>query len=344
MKPYLTLLLLFGVIINYPVYSQTPQFDRVAFFQDTAVLNVALITNMDKLLSVHKQNAHPITGHFKVSFPDGSLIDNPVLLDIRGHYRMEHCYVPPIRLSFDYKDSSVFYSLKSIKLVNECKVAKSYEQFLLKEYLAYKIFNLFTDKSFRVRLINLSFQDSAGKKKPISEYAYLMEDIKELAKRNNCHVWKRGKRNTEETNRQQMTLIALFQYMIGNTDWAVSVNHNIKLIATNTDSNARPYAVPYDFDYSGIVNTDYAVPDERLEIETVRQRLYRGYARNLEELNETLKIFEEKKESIFALINNFSLLTPYSKKEMTDYLNEFYAEIKRPDQVKSIFIDNARTN
>jgi hypothetical protein len=38
------------------------------------------------------------------------------------------------------------------------------------------------------------------------------------------------------------------------------------------DSTARPVVVPYDFDYAGIVDAYYAVPNEGLEIENVRQR------------------------------------------------------------------------
>ena len=139
-----------------------------------------------------------------------------------------------------------------------------------------------------------------------------------------------------------MTLVAIFEYMIGNTDWAVSVDHNTKLIMPEKDSIARPYVVPYDFDYSGLVNTEYAVPDEKLELENVRQRLYRGFPRTLLEVNEALDIFKEKKEKIYALINNFDLLTTSSKKEMIYYLDSFYDSIKKTGDVKSIFIDNAR--
>jgi len=196
--------------------------------------------------------------------------------------------------------------------------------------------------SFHVRLLHLNLQDSAGKKKTITEHAFLLEDIKEVAKRNDCKEWGKSRVNTEATNRKQMTLVAIFEYMIGNTDWAVSVDHNTKLIVSDKDSSGRPYVVPYDFDYSGLVNTEYAVPDERLELENVQQRLYRGFPRTLLEVNEALDIFKEKKGQIYALINNFDLLTSGSKKEMIYYLDGFYDSIKKTEDVKSIFIENAR--
>jgi hypothetical protein len=344
MKQYFPVALLFCASAFQTAHGQKTKLDRLSFFGDTSVLNVTLTTNMNKVLINHKKNGFNINASLATTLPDGTPVKEPVVLDVRGHYRMENCYIPPIRLKFNNNGESVFYSWKPLKLVSECKISKDNEQYLLKEFIVYKIFNQLTEKSFRVRLLNLTFIDSAGKKKPTTEYAFLLEDIKDLAKRNDCVEWKWGKRNTEETHRKQMTLVAVFEYMIGNTDWAVSVKHNIKLIVPANDTSSRPYAVPYDFDYSGLVNTDYAVPDERLEIENVRQRLYRGYPRSIGELDEVLNIFREKKESIYALINHFDLLTSRSKADITGYLDDFYTSIGRPAEVKSIFVDNARTN
>jgi hypothetical protein len=131
--------------------------------------------------------------------------------------------------------------------------------------------------------------------------------------------------------------------MIGNTDWGVSVGHNIKLIQSKEDSSSRPFAVPYDFDYSGLVNTDYSIPDEKLGTETVLQRVYRGFPRSVEELNKILDIFKQQKENIYDAINEFNLLTDKSKRQMKDYLDGFFDVIKNPTAVKSIFINDART-
>ncbi len=281
--------------------------------------------------------------HFVTKLSDGTDVDDQIQLEMRGHFRHDYCYVPPLKVIFKYKKESVFSSLKSLKLVSQCRLPSMYDQYILKEFLVYKMFNMITDMSFRVRLMNMNFQDSAGKKKAITEHAFLMEDIKDLAKRNNCVEWGKGNLNTESTNRRQMTIVSIFEYMIGNTDFAVSANHNIRLIVLDKDSISRPFAVPYDFDYSGLVNTEYAVPDEKLEIENVKVRVYRGFPRTMPELNEVLDIFSQKKEKIYAMIKNFELLNPFSKKEMTEYLDGFFDIIKNPVQVKAIFIDGART-
>ena len=197
--------------------------------------------------------------------------------------------------------------------------------------------------SFRVRLLSLNWQDTMSKAKSITEYAFLLEDTKDLAERNGCFEMKQVKLNTEATDRRQMTLVAIFEYMIGNTDWAIPVNHNTKLIIPKSDSSRRPYVIPYDFDYSGLVNTDYAIPDPNLSIQTVRDRLYRGFARSITELNDVLATFNARRKAIYDLVNNFDLLTPTTKKDVIGYLDEFYSIINDPQQVNQIFILNART-
>jgi len=140
-----------------------------------------------------------------------------------------------------------------------------------------------------------------------------------------------------------MTLVSIFQYMIGNTDWSVTVNHNIRLIRTKGDSVSRPYPVPYDFDYAGLVNAGYAIPAEQLGTQSVKERVYRGYPRNIAELNTIMEVFKERKEKIYSLIKNFDLLSSGNKKEMINYLDEFYSAIKSDSDLKQLFIDNART-
>jgi hypothetical protein len=121
-----------------------------------------------------------------------------------------------------------------------------------------------------------------------------------------------------------MTIVAIFQYMIRNTDFGVSANHNIILIQTAKDSTARPIVVPYDFDYAGLVDAYYAVPNEGLPIENVRQRLYRGYSRTEEELNAALAIFNQQKEKYTHSSIILTLLTEKNRKNIIDYLDDFY--------------------
>jgi hypothetical protein len=169
-----------------------------------------------------------------------------------------------------------------------------------------------------------------------------MENEKDLASRNNCTDWKKDDIGDQGTDRHQMTTVALFEYMIGNTDWSVFAGHNIKLLLSKTDSFQHFYPVPYDFDYSGFVNTNYATPDPRLNISSVRERVYRGYPRTIEELDEALAVFKNQKNNMYSLINNFYLLNSRDKKDLAFYLDQFFDLINHPEQVKEAFIRNAR--
>lgn len=337
-------LFLFKCPVNYGQNAVLAKsIDKGQFFKDTAMLNATITTNVNHILRQRHKEGAQFPAYFSSTFPDGFSVHDSILLEVRGHFRRDYCYLPPIKVIFKNSKSSVVKSLGSLKLVSQCRTLAADKQYLLKEFLIYKIYNLLTDMSFRVRLLNLNWEDTANKAKSVTEYAFLIEDVKDLAERNNCFDIKDAKLKTEATDRKRMTLVAIFEYMIGNTDWAVPNDHNVKLIVPKTDSSHRPYVIPYDFDYSGFVNTDYAIPDEKLPIQTVRERLYRGFPRTVEELNDALAIFKERKIAMYELINNFNLLTPKNKKEMIDYLNDFFSIINDPQQVSDIFIRYART-
>jgi hypothetical protein len=342
MKIFLTALVLYFISSTQTIYSQSSPVDKVQFFKDETPINAKIEAYWSKLIKQKNKPGQITPARFVTVLPGNTIIDEPAQLEVRGHFRREYCFVPPIKLIFKKSDTSKMHHLKSLKLVSTCKSSNIYQQYLLKEFLIYKMYNLLTDKSLRVRLLNIDYADSSGKKNEFAGPAFLIEDEKDMAKRNKCIDWSKGKIFTESTDRKQMTLVSIFEYMIGNTDWSVPANHNIKLIQSKEDTTSRPFAVPYDFDYAGIINTDYAVPDPLLNTETVQQRVYRGFKRTLDEINETLLIFQEQKAGIYNLINNFEQLTPGSKKNMTNYLDEFYQEISKPKEVKSVFVDNAR--
>ncbi|MBZ5859543.1 hypothetical protein [Flavihumibacter profundi] len=343
MKTNNSILLIFFSITCQFIYGQATPVNKVKFFEEQAPLSVTLAANWNKIINQKNNTGYVYPGMFICKLPDSTLVNDSINLEVRGHFRREHCYLPPIKINFKKYDQSVMYPLKSLKLVNSCKANSVSDQNLLKEYLIYKMYNLFTDKSFRVRLLNIEYKDSSGKSNKFTEHAFFIEDVDEMAKRNDCIEWEHANLNQETTERNQMTILAIFEYMVGNTDWAVSANHNIKLIQSKQDSTSRPYAVLYDMDWSGLVNSDYAVPDPILNTETVKERVYRGFPRTQEEINSAIDQFKKQKENIYALINNFELLTPKSKKGMIDYLDEFFDTINSPKQVKYVFIDNART-
>lgn len=342
MKSIFAIVLTCLTLIAQQGYCQKNGIDKEEFFKNETLLKVTIESYWSKLFNQKNKEGRAFPGRFIAKINDTIDVNEPVNLTVRGHFRRDFCFIPPLKLGFTKTGDSRMHSLKSIKLVSTCKGNSTYEQYLVKEFVVYKIYNLLTDKSIRTRFLNVDYKDSNGSKSTFIEPAFFTEDLKDMAKRNKCIEWKKGKLATESTNRKQMTLVAVFEFMIGNTDWSVPGNHNILLIQSKEDSTSVPFAVPYDFDYSGLVNTDYAIPDPLLNTEHVQERVYRGYPRTMEELNETLQIFLQQKDKIYATINNFEPLSARTKKGMTSYLDEFYKIINNPKDVKYSFIEKAR--
>lgn len=339
-KKIAVLFILLFFIPDGTIPAQIPAIDRKKFFTDEDVIEITLTTDFRNLVT-HKKKEIYQAATITFNLPDSIKLTEEIEIKARGEYRKAECYIPNIMLNFKTPRAKALTKLGRLKLVWGCDKTSYNEQLILKEYLVYKIYNLLTDKSFRVRLVRISGTDLKGKIKPFTEYAFFIEDVDDMARRNNC-VETEAKVHTEATDRQQATLMALFQYMIANTDFAVPLSRNIKLIQSKGDSLSPPYAVPYDFDYCGLVNARYAIPPEELPITSVRQRLYRGFPRTMEELKFALQIIHTQHPAIDSLITNFGPLSEHNKKEMIKYLDEFFKVTVKEKDIKELFIDKAR--
>lgn len=323
------------------IRAQTSAVDSIKFFTDEGLIEITLTTDIGKLQI--KENAETYQpADISVHFPDNTIISEQIQLYARGKSRRVNCELPPIMLDFHNPTSPKLYPLSRLKLVVGCANSNVDEQLLLKEFIIYKIYNLFEEKSFRARLVRVNYKDTKGKMKPYSQYAFLLEDVDDMAKRNGCKASKKVAFDVDENDPALMNKVDIFEYMIGNTDWSVPGNHNIKMIYPRNDEKAKVLPVPYDFDNSGLVNAYYAIPSDVIGTTAVTQRVYRGYSRPISEVQRTLDIFKTKRESINSLVNGFELLKPKTKKDIIDYLDDFYKTINNENKVKSFFVDNAR--
>lgn len=318
------------------------QIDSIKFFEEQSVINLTLETDLKDLLG-KRQNERFIPATVTMAFENGTNITEQIKLSVRGIFRKENCFMPGLRLDFHNPTSPRLYKLDKLKLVCGCSQGAANEQLVLREYIAYKVFNQLTELSFRVRLVNITFKDASGKRKPYTQHGFFIEDVDMMAKRNGMKEFENPITTQEITNRDQITLVSIFQYFLGNTDWSVPNYHNVKLIIRDGE-NERPYAVPYDFDICGFVDPPYATIDERFQIETVRERLYRGFARPMEDLQKIVKLYNEKKDAIYNLYNSFTLLDSKSKSWLIKFTDDFYKTINDARSVQRIFIDETRPN
>jgi len=127
--------------------------------------------------------------------------------------------------------------------------------------------------------------------------------------------------------------VAVFEYMIGNSDWSVPYLHNIKLL----DKTTYITAVPYDFDHSGIIEAKYAHPPQALNLYSVRERIYRGITYSPAVYQQVFDNFRRVKPQIYALYENNPQLEKGYIKRTINYLDEFYKTIDNPKSIKEVF-------
>jgi hypothetical protein len=138
----------------------------------------------------------------------------------------------------------------------------------------------------------------------------------------------------EQTDEDNFLTMALFEYMIGNTDWSVQYLQNIKLIAK--DGELAPYTVPYDFDHAGIVGAPYAMPAEELLLSSTKERRYRGYCiEDIHKFDHAIEKFNAIKDEVYSLFTNDPLLTSSYKKTTLKFIDDFYKTLNDPKTLKS---------
>ena len=341
MKKFFSILFI-AAAIYLPVSAQ--KVDRVKFFEDESTVNVNLEFDMKDLLAKKALDRY-LPGTFSMTMKDGSTVSQKMEVTARGNFRRETCFMPGLKINFKKDSTGPLSKFKEVKLTNGCSQGEDPGQLVVKEFLAYKIYNELTDMSLRVRFMNISFKDLSGKRKPYTQYGFFIEDIDDMAKRNKMVEIEGTQYYTEQTNRDQMTLVTLFQYLIGNTDWSVPAYHNIKLIGPKEEQNVRPYVVAYDFDICGLVDPPYATIDEKLQeqISSVRERLNRGFPRTMEELKMAVQLFNDRKEKIMNLVKNNEYLNARNKANTVQYIEDFYKTINNDRELKKIFVDGGRT-
>jgi hypothetical protein len=309
---------------------------QTGLFETNEILAVRIAGTISDVLNDRGDNPkyHLLTLFYFTK--DSSQVSMPVNIKARGHFRKDknNCTWPPLLLSFTKKDIprySPFEGQEKLKLVMPCRG----DEFVVREWLLYKLYNLITPKSFRARLVRLTMDD-VTKKKQNTFYGILLEDEQQMARRNKTIIVERKMLNPLNTEPDAFLQMAVFQYMIGNTDWSVQFQQNVKLLAE--DSLAIPTTVPYDFDHAGLVDAPYAKPAEELEMAAVTERRYRGYCiADMKTYEPVISLFNRLKKDFYSVYTDCSLINAKYIKTATRYLDEFYNTINNPKELQAAF-------
>lgn len=338
------ILILFFIALAH-LRAQTESLTKeIPLFQSDEIIQLRLEADFKTVFSFKDDSTYfPAL----ISFADS--LGLPHNLDIkirtRGKTRRESdvCKFTPLRLKFSKKEAinTVFAEQKAIKLVTHCNSQDFCEQNTIIEYLIYRAFNILTDSSLQVRPVMINYVYTDRKKDSVQKFAFFLEHDKHLAKRLGGIEIEGEKTHPNRFHSFHMCLMDMFQYMIGNTDYSAYELHNIKLIRDKT-RRLPPIAIPYDFDWSGLVSAYYAVPNPSLHTNDVTDRVYRGFKRRPEIVYYNIEKFKAKKKEIYQLFNEFELLSKKERKHVIKYLDEFYRIINNKRLVQREFVDNAR--
>ncbi len=268
----------------------------------------------------------------------------PVNIALRGITRRtsEICDFPPLRIDFTTPPpaSSMFAGQRRLKLVTHCRNNPSFQQNLLLEYAAYRMYNVLTPRSFLVRLASIDYRNNDGR--PIvSRVGFFIEDLDDVAKRNGTRELHAPDRiPVADLSPPDSARYALFQHMISNHDWSMRAGpvgddccHNARLIGALGPGTVIP--VPYDFDFSGLVSAPYAMPPEELRINSVRQRFYRGYCNHNPQVGAAAAQIRAARPAILSAIAQVPGLEERTRARATSYLDGFFGEIATDASVSS---------
>ena len=353
MKNKISLLIFLTSLLAGPALSQVDTLAKYAV-SDTQVVKVTLFDSDDLLeitlrfdISYYKKKKSDVEyldAVLTYFINEKDSVSKNIKVRARGNVRRTGiCDFPPLMLNFKMKDSggAEFSGINKLKLVPYCRVG--YQDLILREYLVYKLYNVLTDLSYRVRLFKITYINTSKDKKPITQFGFAIEPKELLEKRFSSKEISTQGLSQRSVKPEILDKMAIFNYMIGNTDWSVPIQHNVLLLSQSQSTTVNEnLIVPFDFDYAGIVNAEYAVPFETLPIKTVRDRFYMAVCRDETTLKNSLSEFYEKKNDFYKIVNDFPYLNERSKKEMIMYLDGFFNQIDNRNTLMNRLLDDCR--
>jgi hypothetical protein len=322
--------------------------DYPLFSADDESLDLVLEVPMRTLLRSAKKRP-VLDGQLSYSDSDGNKVTIGLTITTRGKSRLEQCAFPPLSISLNKEQtrSTLFAGQRKLKIVTHCRNGAKYRRYLQQEFGIYKAYNLLSENSFRVRMLNVTYRDSEEKRRDQVVHSFFIESDDEVAKRLGMNKIKTKTISPKQFHVAETNKYELFQYMIANTDWAIRKGSGTEICCHNGKVIARPESednwivLPYDFDQAGLINTEYALPAIGLPIRNVRQRLYRGRCGHNEQLHVTMALFNAKRNEMEAVLAP-PALSEKEQRAILKYLKVFFDTINDPKKLNRQVIDKCR--
>ncbi|MCC6463544.1 MAG: hypothetical protein IT260_23945 [Saprospiraceae bacterium] len=259
-----------------------------------------------------------------LTMPDGKSFQ--VKIKAKGKYRRKVAEIPPLKVKFTKKSLAAegLDTLNEVKLVLPCYDNNLGDELIIREYLAYRMFERLTTASVRARLVKLTLRDTHVEKSRKSMYAIVLEDNEETAVRLNGKEFEQYGLPADSLIQNQAALVAMFEYMIGNTDWDIAMMRNVRLIRAN--DSQKVLVVPYDFDFSGFVSAPYASPSSESGLLTVRDRFLMHHGMSQDALRKAIQVLKSAQNDLNSICRS-KYLSRESEAELLQYLETFFQHI-----------------
>ena len=302
-------------------------FGRKSIFDDMtremdSLLECRLYTDLGLLIKKRTVEAYQ-PARIQFTPNSGKTVAGPLEIKARGKTRKEICMHPPIKVKGKKKslDSLGLSDFNEMKVVLQCRIGSTYEQLLLREYLAYRLYNFISPFSFRVKLARVTLIDTRDTSRHFIKYGFFLEDEEQLENRLHGTLLDTPVINTAAFDREALLRFFVFQYMIGNTDWSFGNQHNVKMLKTAT---GKVVPIGYDFDYAGIVAAPYAIPHESLPIKSVKERYYKGIDCSTSEIQQLNEYFLAHQTTLAHFSDAFPFMEKDAHRDVALYLKIFF--------------------
>ena len=324
--------------------SGTPAIVKPLFADDT-VLDLSLSVDFDAMCRPnYDEDCQYTPTTLTYSSADGVEQIIPVEIRVRGGWRArtDNCQVPPlfVRFGLGQTEDTPFAGQGLLPLTTHCRSSKKivgigtsvsskeYEQYVLKEYLGYRIYNLLNEKSLYVRMARITYTRPDKSDNPITRFAFFTEHFDDMAARHFLERLSDKSFDYEKVDLHTFDQLALYNFMIGNTDWSVVRDRNILLVSAE---DGRQYPVPFDLDMSGLVSAEYSGVSPRLDFRDPRQRYYLGFCHPETDFDSLFAEFQGKKEEIILLVGDTPGLRRSEAKKSRSYLKKFFSILESPE-------------
>lgn len=328
--------------VPQPVSAQ--QSEPTRLFASDDVIHLSIRTELSGLS--RSNSARPATLILAGAAPETHAIE----LSARGvsRRRREICTFPPLRIQLPSRpEVGLFQGQRRLKLVTHCRRQTSHEQYVLLEYTAYRLYNAMTPRSFGVRLAQIDYYNGNAQSPSFSRVGFLIEDVDDVAERNNMMEVETGDFPPTQLNQEDTARVAVFQYMVGNLDWAVQAGppgkdccHNTRPIGATETATTNLTPLPYDFDQTGLVSAPYATPPSQIRVSSVRSRVFRGFCSHNDQTRTAAAEFLAARPRLEAVLASIPDMADRSRSRALSYLNGFFEDIATPADVEENLVED----